>query len=306
MNGNAQNTWHPGELAVQARAGVKEKMASLGPRLIRDYMPDQHREFFTSLPMVTVGSEDENGNLWAAPLFGNPGFIRSTSPERLCINTSTSFSNTVFSHLSVGNPVGMLGIDLETRRRNRVNGIVVEKTQHQITINVQQSFGNCPQYIHRRGQQAQTRRGKIITEFFDTWSNPLRDFITGVDTCFITSIYSNERTDKISGIDVSHRGGRSGFIGFDSRYRLIIPDYPGNSFFNTIGNLTVDPRAGLLFLDFLGGHIITLTMLAEVVWKTEDPILCGDQDRMIRLSLKSGYVIRNALRYRWELISNAT
>lgn len=305
MNHKTRDTWHPGELAVQARAGVKEKMASLGPRLIRNYMPDQHRLFFASLPMMIVGSEDKERNLWANPLFGKPGFIQSSSCERLSIDTSTSFSNTVLSHLNIGNPVGFLGIDLETRRRNRLNGIVVEKDPHQLTIDVQQSFGNCPRYIQQRRLQVPPRYGKITTEFFTNWSSPLREFISSADTCFIASAYSSERTDKSWGMDVSHRGGPPGFIDFDDHHRLIIPDYSGNSFFNTIGNLTVDPRAGLLFLDFLGGNIITLTMTAEVIWKNEEPILCGDQDRVIRLSLKEGYVIGNALPYRWESLGNA-
>ena len=303
MDCNAQDTWHPGELTVQTRTGVKEKMASLGPRLIRAYMPDRHREFFASLPMVILGSEDNDGNLWACPLFGAPGFIQSPSPERLTIDASSYYSDTVLSNLHINCQVGLLGIDLETRRRNRVNGIVVKRDQHQVTIDVQQSFGNCPQYIQQRRLQAKPRRGKLTIECFNNWSNELHDFIIRTDTCFIASAYSSERADKNSGMDVSHRGGQPGFIGFDDHHRLIIPDYPGNSFFNTIGNLTVDARAGLLFLDFSGGNIITLT--AEVIWKTDNSILCGDHDRMILLSLKEGYVIHNVLPYCWESISNS-
>lgn len=305
MTTNTQNIWHSGELTVQARAGVEEKMADLGPRLIRDYMPDQHREFFASLPMVIVGGEDKHSHLWASPLFGNPGFIRSPSPQRLTIDTSGSHSDTILPHLHINCQVGLLGIDLETRRRNRLNGIVVKRDQHQVAIDVQQSFGNCPQYIQQRRLQAKPREGKPSSECFNNWSSKLHEFIIRADTCFIASAYSSERAGKSSGMDVSHRGGRPGFINFDDHHRLIIPDYPGNSFFNTIGNLTVDPRAGLLFLDFSGGNIISLTMTAEVIWKTEDPTLCTDQDRVIRLSLKGGYVIGNALPYRWESIGNA-
>lgn len=305
MDCNAQETWHPGELTVQTRAGVKEKMASLGPRLIRAYMPDQHREFFASLPMVIAGSEDECGNLWASPLFGNPGFIRSPSSQRLTIDTSGSYSDTILPHLHVNCQVGLLGIDLETRRRNRVNGSVVKRDQHQVAIDVQQSFGNCPQYIQQRRLQVQPQVGKVTTECFNNWSSEFLAFITNADTCFIASTCVSERADNSYGMDVSHRGGHPGFIGVDDHNRLIIPDYPGNSFFNTIGNLTVDARAGLLFLDFSGGNIITLTMTAEVIWKTDDSILCGDHDRVIRLSLKEGYVIHNALPYRWESMGNS-
>ena len=300
MNSHARDSWHPGELAVQARAGVIEKMANLGPRLIRDYLPDQHREFFARLPMVIAGTEDAYGNLWASPLFGNPGFIQSPTPELLTIDVSDYYLNTAFPHLRENKPVGLLGIDLETRRRNRLNGIVVKKDPHQVTIEVQQSFGNCPQYIQQRRLKAQSRKGKIRTEYVNNWSSELHAFIIGANTCFITSTYTSEHTGNCSGMDVSHRGGQPGCIGFDDHHRPIIHDYPGNSFFNTIGNLTVDSRAGLLFLDFSRGDAITLTMTAEVIWKTEDPTVCGDYDRVIRLSLNDGNIIRNALPYRWK------
>ncbi len=305
MNCDVQDTWHPGELIAQTRAGVKEKMARLGPRLIRNYMPDQHRDFFANLPMMIMGSEDNNNELWANPMFGHPGFIQSPTPKLLSIDTASGFSNSALSHLNVGNRIGLLGIDLETRRRNRVNGSIIEKKQHQVTINVEQSFGNCPKYIQQRLIHLESPQGKITTEFFNNWSSPLRKFIISADTCFIASAYSNQCTNRILGMDVSHRGGLPGFIGFDEHHRLLIPDYPGNSFFNTIGNLTVDPRAGLLFLDFTGGNIITLTMTAEVIWKTQDPTLCGDHNRVIRLSLKGGYIIRNALPCRWKLTRHA-
>lgn len=106
MTGDTRNVWHPGELAVQSRAGVKDQMAELGPRLIRDFMPDQHRDFFSRLPMVIIDSEDGSGHLWATPLFGAPGFIETPSPQLLTINASAP-------HLQAGNQVGLLGIELE-------------------------------------------------------------------------------------------------------------------------------------------------------------------------------------------------
>ncbi|MCG8382026.1 MAG: pyridoxamine 5'-phosphate oxidase family protein [Gammaproteobacteria bacterium] len=290
-----QEVWHAGELAAQARAGVKKKMSSIGPRVIRNYMPTEHREFFTSQSLVIVGSEDKKGDLWASPIFGHPGFIQSPTAKLLAIDTSAFYSHLVFPQLNIGHQVGLLGIDFETRRRNRLNGVVTEKNKHHISIKVQQSFGNCPQYIQQRRIEIQPQRGQITRTFLSSWSSRLREFIARADTCFIASAYAVPHADESAGMDVSHRGGQPGFIGFDEHDRLTIPDYRGNFFFNTVGNLTEDPRAGLLFLDFSEGLIITLTMTAEVIWKTENPILCGGYERVIRLSLKGGYLIRNAL-----------
>ncbi len=305
MNSLTQNVWHSGELAAQALAGVKEKMSSIGPRVIRNYMPDQHRDFFASLPLVIVGSEDKEGHLWASPLFGHPGFIQSPTPELLTIDTSALYSHPVSTELNIGRQVGLLGIDFETRRRNRLNGVVTGKNQLHISIKVRQSFGNCPKYIQQRRIETQIQRDQITRTFLSSWTSALRECIARADTCFIASTYAAHHADECSGMDVSHRGGQPGFIEFDEHDRLTIPDYRGNFFFNTIGNLTEDPRAGLLFLDFSAGSILTLTMSAEVIWKTENPILCGEYERVIRLSLKGGYLIRNALPYRWEFMEDS-
>lgn len=304
MTTDTRDTWHPGELVVQSRAGVTEKMAGLGSRLIRDFMPDPHRDFFTRLPMMIIGGEDGAGYLWAAPLFGEPGFIRAPSPELLAITVTEPYHHPLFPHLQVNSQVGLLGIELESRRRNRVNGFIVERTRDQIAIAVQQSFGNCPKYIQRRQMLANPQHEKISTEVFSSWNSSLRKFIANADTCFIASTYPGRHGENNRGVDVSHRGGNPGFIHFDKQQRLLIPDYAGNNFFNTIGNLTVDSRAGLLFLDFSEGHVISLTATAEILWKIDEPILCGDNDRVIRLTLEAGYVIRNALPHLWESMND--
>lgn len=301
---DTRDIWHPGELAVQSRAGVKDQMSEFGPRLIRDFMPEQHRDFFARLPMVILGSENNDGTLWATPLFGEPGFIRSPSSQRLAIFLTEPHPHPLFSHLQINSRVGLLGIELESRRRNRVNGVIVEKTGDQIVIAVQQSFGNCPKYIRRRQRLANPQYGSFISDYFTDWSSPLREFISNADTCFIASIYSDRHGKNNHDIDVSHRGGDPGFIRFDRQQRLIIPDYPGNYFFNTVGNLLMDSRAALLFLDFSGGHAISLAATAEVLWKDDDPALCGNYDRVIRLNLEAGFVIHNALPHLWRPIDN--
>ena len=50
--------FHAGEQALQTRAGVRERAERSGRRMIRDFMPDQHRELFEKLPYVIVGSLD--------------------------------------------------------------------------------------------------------------------------------------------------------------------------------------------------------------------------------------------------------
>ena len=62
--------FHAGEQALQARVGVRERMAAAGPMLLRDYMPDQHRELFEKLPTLLLGALDEAGQPWATMVAG--------------------------------------------------------------------------------------------------------------------------------------------------------------------------------------------------------------------------------------------
>ena len=83
-----------------------------------------------------------------------------------------------------------------------------------------------------------------------------RDLIESADTFFVAS-RSRAELGADGGLDMSHRGGRPGFVGVQGD-TLAIPDFRGNRFFNTLGNLLGDPRAGLLFVDFTTGELLQL------------------------------------------------
>ena len=71
------------------------------------------------------------------------------------------------------------------------------------------------------------------------------------------------------GLDVSHRGGPPGFVRVDGDV-LTIPDYRGNRYFNTLGNLLLEPRAALLFVDFARGEMLQLQGRGDVAWDEAD------------------------------------
>ncbi len=52
----AGSPFHPGERAIQQRLGLRDKMEAVGRRVLRDFMPDQHREFFAALPFLVLGT----------------------------------------------------------------------------------------------------------------------------------------------------------------------------------------------------------------------------------------------------------
>ena len=140
---------------------------------------------------------------------------------------------------------------------------------------VQQSFGNCPKYITPRelayaapldadGASAPATRAPIVD---DHLAPAQRALLERSDTFFIASAHPDAtRSDAPArGLDVSHRGGPPGFVHFIDEATFIIPDFRGNDFYNTLGNLRLLPRAGLLFIDFESGDLLALETEAEAL-----------------------------------------
>ena len=77
INENSPSPFHSGEREIQRRIGVRDKMEPFGRKVIRDFMPEQHRAFYHQLPFVFVGHADQEGWPWASILFNKPGFMKS-------------------------------------------------------------------------------------------------------------------------------------------------------------------------------------------------------------------------------------
>lgn len=256
--------WHRGEIAIQEHAGVAARMAEIGPRIIRDRMIEQHRDFFRHLPFVVLGAVDPEGDVWATLRVGEPGFLEAPDPFRLHVRAAADPGDPAEAGLTEGSAVGLLGIDLATRRRNRLNGTIRREGGDGFYVQVQQSFGNCPQYIRVR-QGAERLLGPVAAarETGHRLDERARALITGADTVFVATYADGEEGDRQ--VDVSHRGGAQGFVRIGEDDVLTIPDYSGNRFFNTLGNISVNPRAGLLVIDFTTGDLLQMTGRAELL-----------------------------------------
>lgn len=258
----SSGVWHPGEVEMQRSVGAEERMAVVGPRALRSYMPQQHRDFFAQLPMLVLGTLDSTGRPWTSLRFGYPGFIRTPDDTHLEVAATTEPSDP--AQFNVGDPVGVLGIELQTRRRNRANGRVLARSEEGFTVAVEQSFGNCPRYISRREPSFVREPGEPATEVVQHrgLDDEARAMIRNADTFFVASFAPRENGP--AAVDVSHRGGPSGFVEVGSEGELSVPDYAGNNFFNTLGNFICNPVAGLLFVDFERGHVTQLSGSVEV------------------------------------------
>ncbi|MFC4278005.1 pyridoxamine 5'-phosphate oxidase family protein [Achromobacter aloeverae] len=268
--------WHAGELALQARAGAMEKMDGVGRRFIRDHMPDQHREFFAQLPFVVLGTVARDGTPWATLRAGPPGFLASPDPRRLCVALAQVSADPADEGLADGCAVGLLGVDLATRRRNRLNGVLRHAGGKPAHIDVAQSFGNCPRYIHQRNL-AYTRdpweEAGSPSQMLDALDAAALALISRSATFFVASYADLPGQGRQ--VDVSHRGGKPGFVRLDKDGGMTIPDFNGNLFFNTLGNFMLNPRAGVTFVDFATGGLLQMTGRVDVI--VDDPAIAAFQ-----------------------------
>lgn len=305
QSAQSEEVFHAGERAAQQLAGAREKLAELGSRVIRDYMPDQHREFFALLPWLLIGSADAQGQPWASVVTGRPGFAAAPDSQHLRIAAQSLAGDPLHENLRQGAPVGILGLQSHTRRRNRMNGIV-ENLADGIAVRVQQSFGNCPKYIQAREAKFIGMRSALPeAEHLSQLDAAAVSLIGNADTFFIATAHPAVAGDgehalaRAEGVDISHRGGKPGFVRVAGN-ALLVPDYTGNFFFNTIGNLLLEPRAGLLFIDFADGSLLQLSVKVEVIWSGGQLAEFRGAQRLLRMEVTDLIRHHSALPLQWS------
>ena len=259
--------FHQGELAVQTKAGEAYMAQRVGMG-IHNLIPTLALRFIDKQPMVFVSSLDTRGNIWASVLIGREGFLRAASESQVVLDLKylENERNEIFWENIKDNPkVGMLFIEMATRRRLRINGIV-SQVQEKLIITVHQGYANCPKFIQAREVEVHQKQANPTsqTTFGTELNDTLKDFIAKADTFFVGS------GDAKGNLDVSHRGGKPGFVQVLDEKTLKIPDYPGNSMYNTLGNFVANPNAGLLFVDFEKGKTLQLLGKASIIWDEGD------------------------------------
>ncbi len=318
-DGTEPSVFHEGEQLIHDRFGIRDKIALVARRGIREYMPDQYREFFAQLPFLITGSMDDDGQPWASILVNNPGFISSPDDRRLVISATPLSVDPLHRILQTGTHLGTLGIELHTRRRNRVNGIVTDVSDTGFRLQVDQSFGNCPKYIQARqpliGSNHWIQTNSSLSHRSTTLDKDMVRIVRQADTFFIASAYhlaQNQELGQLAtplqsarasayGVDVSHRGGKPGFVQVDAVHNsLIVPDYLGNYFFNTLGNLLLNPKAGLLFMDFQSGDLLYLATEVEIIWDGPELEVHDGAQRLLHLQVTQALRVESVLPWTWS------
>lgn len=262
-----ENPYHAGETAVQELFGEK-LLAERNGRVISNKIVPGAIKFIENQYFFLATSRNLKGEMWISALAGAQGFIRVIGECTISINTRLLYSNpsdVFWQNIIEIQKIGLLFIELSSRRRFRVNGSLNMKDS-ELVITVSQSYPNCPKYIQQRHVHPTEKphykepitSGQKLTE-------PLADLIGRADTFFVGSCSAD------GDMDASHRGGVPGFVTIENESTLIIPDYPGNSMFNTLGNFRVNPAAAMTFIDFQNHTNLQLSGTAEVLLSNDDP-----------------------------------
>jgi predicted pyridoxine 5'-phosphate oxidase superfamily flavin-nucleotide-binding protein len=272
--------FHSGEIAVQERASVRDIAEDVGEGII-DHLPPGASSFLELRQMAVLGTVDSDGRVWASVVTGQPGFIETVDDRTLKISARASSSDPLFRNLAKEGHVALFAPDFVATRRVRVNGRAVIK-QGSIYIRTEEVYGNCRRYLQERlfiGERKSSATDQPA-ETGNALSAAQQQQISRADTFFIAT------DNPEHGADVSHKGGNPGFLRVVDERHIAFPDYNGNSMFNTLGNLTVNPQAGLLFIDFDSGRTLQLSGRASIDWDANRIAKFAGAERVVDFELE--------------------
>ncbi|KKS75453.1 MAG: hypothetical protein UV49_C0029G0002 [candidate division WWE3 bacterium GW2011_GWA2_42_9] len=288
----SKNPFHAGEREAQQRVGVSIEQAP-----IHKGMSDQQRKFFTSVSFVAMAGMTKGGSLIATISTGPAGFIACPDPQTLHL-CNVPKNNDPFSKMLVtGSAIGMLGMDFFTRQRCRANGHIAIVNNSGFGVSLLQCFGNCPKHITPRAFSSTPETLSEQTHYQRLASPDLEacQLIRNADTFFVASSSGPDAIEN-GGVDISHRGGPVGFVQTEG-LRLTVPDFPGNRYFNTLGNFVRHPKAAMLFIDFATGDLLHLSDRVTINW---NPYSLSSAERSWQMDMEEGWWLRHAVRTKWD------
>jgi uncharacterized protein len=253
--------FHAGELAVQSATG-EGRIGAANGRVVEGHISPRAVGFVARQQLAVVATIDGRGRPWASPLAGQVESFRVLDGTRLAIERAAGRADDImWENLRHDPRIALIFVELASRKRYRINGRVADPAADVLVVDVAEALGNCPKYITRRHLQvdltAPDGSGAGTVGSSAELGDAERAIVAAADMCFVAS------ANPAGNLDASHRGGRPGFVEWRDG-RLWIPDYRGNSLFNTLGNLALHPFAGLLFFNFGAGETLQITGTTDV------------------------------------------
>ena len=131
------------------------------------------------------------------------------------------------------------------------------------------------------------RLGQVTVR--SAFSDEDRAFIARAAMFFIATAHAEGRPD------CSYKGGLPGVVRVLDERALAIPDYDGNGMYRTWGNMLVNPRVGLLFLDFENPKRIRVKGTAQL--REDDSLRAGFPGAVFIVRVAAELIFPNCPRY---------
>ena len=313
--------WHEGETEIRRAMKSPDHDNPTVPAL-----SPQLANHLQIAPLIAIGTLDSEGRPWTT-LWGNgdKGFARPIAQGVIGIRTPVTgkydpvvealvgkeATGEVVREEGTGRMVSGLTIDLQTRKRVKMFGRMVagalsirddEVTDHeehiaevQLVLKIEQSLGNCPKYLNKKEIVAALAKPELIS---DSPQLPQRalDLLSKADLFFMSS------SQRDQDMDTNHRGGPSGFVRVISNDRsgavICYPEYSGNRLYQTLGNLAINPLAGICIPDLETGDMLYLTGKTNILIGKDAASVLPRSNLAVKITITSARFVANALPFR--------
>ncbi|KAL8722300.1 MAG: hypothetical protein Q9225_001205 [Loekoesia sp. 1 TL-2023] len=244
-------------------------------------------------------------------MIGIRAMVDSTYDPVISCLLSSRHENAPVERKSRDRVVSALSIDLATRSRVKLAGQMVagalgelggddstdegaKVTEAQVVIRVERSLGNCPKYLNKKQIVPTAPEPALLSNVLPLPEEAI-ELLAKADLFFITSSYDE------SSIGTNHRGGPPGFVRVlqndPSATVLIYPEYSGNRLYQTLGNLEMNPKAGVVVPNFGTGSVLYITGTTEIIIGKEAAALLPRSNLAVKLHVQEARLVRKGLAF---------
>lgn len=252
------SVYHEGEIRIQELMGVRTISDSLSSMIQKD-MSVVAIQFLKALSFSVITFSKETTILHSSIVFGFDSFIKILTKNELLIDlTNRSFIPKEILEGKVLN-IGFIGLDFENKMRIRINGKGDIKN-NQLHLVIDEIYSNCPKYITDRKLKGKLDFSDEIKLYKNSFlEGNSKHILSNTDTFFLSTIH------KSKGADISHKGGKKGFLRVISSTKFEFDDFPGNNLYNSIGNIYTNPNINILAIDFFSNDILHIVGTAKII-----------------------------------------
>ena len=273
--------------------------------------------------LLAIGTVDDEGRPWTTLLGGEQGFARSLGQSIVGVKALADSDHdpvlrTLLAQPRISTPgeyetareFSALGIHLASRDRVKLQGRLlggsrvgnesslntsqVEATEVQMALAIEGSLGNCPKYLNKKDIVLAVPQPVPLPATLPL-PQPALDLLAKADTIFITSHHPSH-------MSTNHRGGPPGFIRVECNDSqsviLAYPEYSGNRLYQTLGNLILDPRAGIVVPDFDTGNVLYISGTTKIIFGKDASRLLPRSNLAVQIRVEAAKFVHKGLGFR--------